>query len=348
MMKVILLPGRWSGRSPKIMKSPLIRKRIRKDGRSAVAASAYRSGRQLHRDETDEIHDYTRKSGITFTTILTPENAPDFALDRQKLWNAVEAKEKRKNSQFCREFEVAIPHELNEKQARQLVMSWATAQFVELGMVVDIAFHDPEPGDFGNRNHHAHLMTTTREFDSSTADGWAKTKNREWNERELLQRWRESWAEAQNQALEAAGSSERVDERTLEAQRETALAEGREVDAFVLDRPPEPRLGVAAAATEKRAKRKAAREGYEYEPVTQRGAALQESHSLRSRLFEAASSFVSAAKDVAEATKEVAARATNVFVRPFLTERPEGPSERGSVFERPKGLEPDDDPTPSF
>ena len=320
----------------------------RKDGRSAVAASAYRSGRKLHREETDETFDYTRKSGITFTTILAPENAPSFALDRQNLWNAVEAKEKRKNSQLCREIKVAIPHELDAKQGRQLVLSWATAQFVEQGMVVDVALHDPEPGQFGNRNYHAHLMLTTREFDSSTSDGWAKTKNRDWNERELHQRWRESWAEAQNKALEAAGSSERVDHRTLEAQREDALAEGRELDAFILDRPPEPRLGVAATAMEKRAKRKAAREGYEYEPVTQRGAALQESRSLRSRLFAAASSFVSAAKDVAEATRAVAAAATSVFLRPAAVERPEGPSERTSVFLRPKGLEPDDDPSPSF
>ena len=86
------------------------------------------------------------------------------------------------------------------------------------------------------------------------------TKNRDWNAVEVLEGWREAWARDSNAALERAGIEDRVDHRTLVAQRDEALElataarergdEGAElyetVRAMSLDRPPLPQLSLGA------------------------------------------------------------------------------------------------------
>lgn len=64
---------------------------------------------------------------------------------------------------------------------------YAQTQFVDRGMVADIAQHAPgREGD--ERNQHAHILLTTREVD---ADGFT-TKNRYWNKVDVLEGWREA------------------------------------------------------------------------------------------------------------------------------------------------------------
>ena len=43
----------------------------RSDGRSAIAAAAYRSGSTLADPETGQVHDYTRKGGVVAAFILS-------------------------------------------------------------------------------------------------------------------------------------------------------------------------------------------------------------------------------------------------------------------------------------
>ena len=256
----------------------------RSDGRSVVAAAAYRSAEMIDRDETGDRHDYQRKGGVISADLLVPEGAPAWALSRAKLWNAVEAKETRKNSQLAREIEVALPNELDPDEARELVLSWARDELVSRGMVADICIHDPDPVTGDQRNRHAHILCTVRDIDG---EGWVRTKNLDWNDKGLLLHWRESWAKAQNAALEAHGCVDRVDHRSLADQREAALDAGDTDLAAALDRPPEPVLGVAAGAIEKRAAQVAHRFGYEYQPVTDRGRAVAASRSMRAALHKA-------------------------------------------------------------
>lgn len=256
----------------------------RSDGRSVVAAAAYRAGAKIQRAETGDSQDYTRKGGVVSADLLIPSDAPEWAQDRAQLWNAVEAVEKRKNSQFAREIELALPNELPDDEARHLALTWAQDELVSRGMVADVCIHDPEPVPGGSRNRHAHILCTVRGFDG---DGWSKTKDRSWNDKTLLQHWRESWAEAQNAALERAGCVDRVDHRSLEDQRQTALDACDMTLAEVFDRPPEPVLGVAAGAIEKRARIVANHLGEEYQPVTARGRALEKARKIRSTLFYA-------------------------------------------------------------
>lgn len=267
----------------------------RSAGRSVVAAAAYRSGTRIERAETGERQDYRRKGGVVSADILTPDGAPSWAQDRAQLWNAVEAVEDRKNSQLAREIEIALPNELSAEDARALALTWAQDELVSLGMVADVCIHDPEPVPGGSPNRHAHILCTTRRFEG---DGWEKDKARDWNDRALLKHWRKSWAEAQNTALEAAGCADRVDHRSLKDQRQAALDAGDTELAEVLNRPPEPVLGVAAGAQEKRARIAAHRAGREYKPVTARGRELERSRKLRSILFGAWNRLRTAAYDL--------------------------------------------------
>ena len=181
----------------------------RSSGRSAVAASAYRAGVRLVSDRDGLIHDYTRKGGITYSAMLAPDGAPAWALDRAQLWDRVEATERRKDAQLCREFDIALPVELSNAAKADLISGWVQRELVALGMVAQIDGHH-----WSGDNPHAHVMATLRPIEG---DGFGK-KAREWNRPEVLEHLRQSWAEAANAALAAAGQDARIDHRTLAAQ----------------------------------------------------------------------------------------------------------------------------------
>ena len=179
----------------------------RSEGRSAVGAAAYRSGQAITDERTSMVHDYSKKKGVDFTAILAPDHAAQ--MTRSELWNLVEKIEKRKDAQVAREVEIAIPKELSLEQMWGVVMDFAKHQFVDRGMIADIAIHDA----YGD-NPHAHILLTTREV---TLEGFGK-KNRDWNQKDLLKIWREEWEKHVNHALKKAGHEARIDHRTLEAQ----------------------------------------------------------------------------------------------------------------------------------
>lgn len=181
----------------------------RSSGRSATAASAYRSGTRIVDERTGEIHDYTKRSGVDATLIMLPEGAPSWMYQRDELWNAVELQEKRKDAQLSRELNLALPIELSAGQSRELVREYAQSAFVKRGMVVDIAMHDVD-----GKNPHAHIMLTMRDIEG---DGFGK-KNRDWNDRKLLESWREEWAERTNRKLARHDHEERIDHRSYERQ----------------------------------------------------------------------------------------------------------------------------------
>lgn len=207
----------------------------RSTGRSAVAAAAYRAGQSLADERTGQVHDFSRKGGVLHTEIMAPDNAPDWMRDRQRLWNAVEVAEKRGDAQLSREVQLSLPHELTDEQRLGLVRDFVNSQFVARGMIADMAIHSPgREGD--DRNHHAHIMLTMREL---AGEGFGK-KAREWNDKALLQTWREEWAHQQNAVLERFGHPTKVDHRSLEAQG--------------IDREPAPHLGAHAHQMEQQGK----------------------------------------------------------------------------------------------
>jgi hypothetical protein len=183
-------------------------------GQSAIAAAAYRSGERLRDEQANQQKYYTsRAERIQFTDIMAPADAPEWAHDRNALWNHAERAEKRKDAQLAREIEVSLPHELTAQQREWLVKDFAREAFVRKGYAVDIAIHAPD-GTSDGRNHHAHLMVTRRTLGP---EGFSANKDWQFDKKQLGQ-WREQWAHLANRHLERHGHSERIDHRSLKDQ----------------------------------------------------------------------------------------------------------------------------------
>src|SRR3546814_1320050 len=130
-------------------------------GRSATAAAAYRAGVELTDERTGLVHDYTRKQGVEHSELMLPTDAPEWAADRERLWNAAELAETRKNATVAREYEIALPVELSAAERRELALGLAREISERPGVAVDVSIHAPgREGD--QRNHHAHLLPPTR------------------------------------------------------------------------------------------------------------------------------------------------------------------------------------------
>jgi hypothetical protein len=213
----------------------------RSSGRSAVGASAYRSGEKLRSNavksaaygsgcklrDGEIVHDYRKKKGVVHSEIMLPENAPHEYKDRQTLWNAVESSEKRKDAQLARELIFALPREFDLEEQRGVMREYIQENFVNKGMIADFAIH-PNEG-----NPHAHIMLTTRNISRT---GFSE-KNRDWNKKEILLEYRRAWTHIINNTFERKGLDERIDHRSYKEQG--------------LDREPTIHLGHKAAALER-------------------------------------------------------------------------------------------------
>jgi hypothetical protein len=213
----------------------------RRSGRSAPAAAAYRAGAKL--DGPDGVaHDYRRRSGVLASSLVVPEGS-SWARDRQQLWSAAEAAEARKDARTAREHEIALPSELGEAEAVALAQSFARELRDTYGCAVDVSVHR---GHTDQRNIHAHLLATTRE---ATAEGLGEKVAPELSDKKRagmgltkskheLEQWRGRWSQLANEHMAAAGVDQKIDHRSLEAQG--------------ADRSPQPKIGGAAHAMERR------------------------------------------------------------------------------------------------
>lgn len=225
----------------------------RSKGRSVVAAAAYRAGERLHDDRSGRTHDYRNRRGVERSEILVPDGAPVWVrgIDRETLWNKVEAGEKRKDAQTARELEFMLPREVSPDQRIALARDYMRQAFVAKGAVVDLAWHNKVASD-GLEHPHCHALITMRPLADSGfgpkarhdwvpdpagrthADGrpvMIESNPDSWNSVVYFEQCREDWEKLANQALADAGSAARIDRRSL-------LARG-------LSRLPEPALRLA-------------------------------------------------------------------------------------------------------
>lgn len=203
-------------------------------GRSAIAGASYRSGEKLFDQKEGRSYFYAR-SVMPESFILTPKNAPEWASDREKLWNEVERKDRRANSRYAKEFNVALPVELSEDEQKELLTKYVQENFVDEGMVADVAIHRDHLD-----NPHAHVMLTNRPFNP---DGtWGLKSKREnildengnktytgnsrfprsrkvwlvdWDKKEKITEWRHNWAASVNQVLEQKNIPDRISEKSF-------------------------------------------------------------------------------------------------------------------------------------
>lgn len=185
----------------------------RAKGRSATAACAYRSGERIEDRRTGQVFDYSRRGGVERAQceIFAPAEAPAWVRDRSVLWNEAEAAENRKNSTVAREFEIALPADLDEAERRELVRQFAGALVERHGLVVDASIHSPDADagkGQGNRNHHAHVLCTTRRIGP---EGFgAKTRELDDQRSGEVEHWREGFATMCGDALERGGFIEQA------------------------------------------------------------------------------------------------------------------------------------------
>ena len=188
----------------------------RSNGRSAVAAAAYRSGEKLVDSVYGKEQDYTKKTGIEYKNIYVPSHANENLLDRQTLWNEVEKSELKKNgdlkltARLAKEFEIAFPHEVDADTRKRMLDELAQTLVKNHNVVVDAVIHAPHTKSGSDeRNYHAHIMFTTR---SINEQGELGKKAREFNDdgKNLTLAYRELWANMVNRELEQIGTQERV------------------------------------------------------------------------------------------------------------------------------------------
>lgn len=175
----------------------------------AVRSAAYRAGAKLIDANSGNIYNYTRKHEVRFSEIRLPTKAPARFKNRSELWSEVEKSEKRVDAQLFREIEVALPRELSKIQMIELLRVYLDEYAVKYGMIADYSIHDDENG-----NPHAHIMLTMRELEG---DGFGK-KNRDWNDKKILDGWRKGWEKCANKALKEAGFDIRIDSRSYAEQ----------------------------------------------------------------------------------------------------------------------------------
>ena len=207
----------------------------RSDGRSSVAAIAYRSASMIVDERTGLIHDFTKKRGVVFSEIVLPDACLK-SWSRSELWNVAESAEKRKDGCTARELEVALPAELDPEQRLELVRDFAKLMSNTEGCAIDFSIHEPhKKGD--QNNFHAHIMRTTRKVDDAFGDKLDTEKAGRKRKDDLIA-IRETWANLCNAHLKKARFSVLVDHRTLKAQG--------------IDRVPQAHWGVSAIAIERK------------------------------------------------------------------------------------------------
>lgn len=201
----------------------------RSAGRSATASAAYRAGCKIEDSRTGLKHDYSKKQGIVKTDCFIFSNGQKLNIDRAELWNAAEKAEKRKDGRTAREVIINLPHELSEEQRQSLVEDFTKDISKKYKVAIDYAIHLPDKhGD--QRNHHAHILMTTRAatlenntlvLGDKTNIELSNTKLAKLNlpkTQEQIVNLRRHWANTTNKHLENAGIDRRIDHRSYEEQ----------------------------------------------------------------------------------------------------------------------------------
>jgi ATP-dependent exoDNAse (exonuclease V) alpha subunit len=215
-----------------------IRSVSRGQGGSAVAKAAYIARDRVRDAASGRIHDHRRVPGLEHASILAPTAAAgttaDWVRDRERLWNRAESAERNRNARVAREFTVALPHELPRETRIELARAFAQHIADRYGTVVDLAVHGPTSrGD--PRNHHAHILSTTREL---VADGLGRKATIELpnggrRERGLphvaqeFRTLRAAWAELANEHLREANVAARLEPRSRATLAREAALESR-------------------------------------------------------------------------------------------------------------------------
>ncbi|MBX9998184.1 MobA/MobL family protein [Priestia aryabhattai] len=204
---------------------------------NCVAYAAYCADEKLFDESEDRMHKFKEHGTKPISFIMKPSHAPDWTLNREKLWNEVKKNEKGINWRTHRDMKLSLPVGFPKEHYVDMTKEFVEKNLTEQGMVADVSIHlDHE------HNPHVHILCTVRPFNE---DGtWGDKKNKiakvdengevirnekgriqyktvsltNWDSKEFLESLRESWANIHNKYAEINKSNERFDHRSYEKQ----------------------------------------------------------------------------------------------------------------------------------
>ncbi|KDO02208.1 MobA/MobL family protein [Rickettsia tamurae] len=196
----------------------------RSKGQNAVATAAYISASKLvyktiDKETGEEIsitYDFTKKQGVVYSKISVPKGFEYAAWlhNREQLWNAAEAREKREDSTIARCIEFALPKEVCKEENIKLVEEYAQQYIVARGLVCDVNIH------YDNSNNpHVHFQFLERRLERLKNEEvvFAKRKDGELSRRKFLANLRHQCEVEINKVYEEAGLPFKVTAKSYKA-----------------------------------------------------------------------------------------------------------------------------------
>lgn len=221
----------------------------RSKGRSAVAASAYRSASRMVDQRTGCVADYSRKQDVAPLALILPDGCP--TMDRSAFWNGVELHHRRGDAVTAREIDAALPQGLSRHQETSLAERFTRWLAETFHVGVDVGIHRKAG------NHHLDMLLSACEVrpDGSLGkkvtalDGIAHQRNKALSN--PVETIRAMWGKLSNDALAEAGRQERVDHRSYARQGvplKPGFHMGRAVAAMEAKNPGSTEVGARLAA----------------------------------------------------------------------------------------------------
>ena len=226
----------------------------RSQGQSSVARAAYQSGRQLRDERTGATYDYRyrRSRGEIQSSVLVQPDGGTWTNPRaerlERLWNQVEAAERRRDAQVARSGIVALPHSLSLEGRIKTMVEFARQVSRRYRTPVQADLHTPgQHKEADPRNIHFHWQMPTRRLD---ADGHLRggAKIEQLSRRNLaraeVRTLRGLWVDVVNRVL-LAEVIRREDGTLMQLDARSYRDQG-------IERIPEVHLGVTATALERK------------------------------------------------------------------------------------------------
>ena len=200
-----------------------------------------------------------KKEDLVFTC---SGNLPEWAQDAGKFWDAAEANRRVKGRAY-REIRMGLQEELSLDDNIALVEEFLKESGIGKNHAFTYAIHDKEAAyDHDHRNIHCHLMFCEKSIEKDRPLGpdmyfkqYAVNQygepcsgyraDRFYHDRHGNIAMRKMWADIVNRKFKELGLNQEISEKSLAAQRQDLLAQGRFEEAEKLDRTPAPHLGEA-------------------------------------------------------------------------------------------------------
>lgn len=185
----------------------------RTSGGNVVRSAAYNARTNAHSERTGESFYFTHRDGHVHHELILPDDAPEALTDANTLWNAAQAAERRINSQEAKELLLALPADesVTDEMRAEMVRGFLKDNFASSNLAMQVDIHGPHEGD---KNHHAHVLLSTRELGADGFGAKVRAINGQFAKGQMIdgERWGEVWRDYQNSYFAERGLDLRVDD----------------------------------------------------------------------------------------------------------------------------------------